>query len=778
MVFTIFKATTLLGAVAADYQPTEHGFRMSAGDAQVEVAIEGQSAFRVSIAHSGDTAQQLPSRMLEKKQEYAQFDIKEEPEGTSLSTQFGSITLNNDASFKLSDSQGNVLVQSDVLTSFDGTYVTTSLGKASSTGDQSVYYGAGAEAGSPMTMDHCTPTVCNHYSAGAVSFGPQYYAATDKYAALAVATHDWSANTDYWTEGKPNYANYVANWTSSADGVKWMAEGSSMDLYLMPAADTYAYLKSFGDLTGKPRVPPRYAFGFFAGRWGWTDQDYIGDILTQFRDGKYPADAFISDFEFFTYFNDYDIPPEGNSSYEDFGWSPVTFPEPEKQLKEYQDMGFKMGGIRKPRFGNPRYLDHLRENDWLLPEGLYNVNGQGRNANLSAPEAQKWLQEANQHYLDEGVSFWWNDEGEAYYYQFHDWNQAQWDGQKIYDANKRYFSLNRVFTPGMQRFGSAVWTGDISVSWESMAQQPLYLQNYNLAGNVYTGCDTGGFVGPNATAELLSRWYWSSAFFTIMRVHSSFTYSEHADAGLPILPHFPFLYGEEAGNAMRKALEMRYRMIPMLYSLGHEAYRTGAPITRPLLMEFGTDPQAVPIYDQWLIGSGVMTAPVLAEGGKRSVYLPVLPESQQWFEFDSVDAHAGGATMDVTVPLDASPVYVRSGTVVPLGPVVQHTGELPGDGTLEVQVYAGADGSFTFVEDDGDSYDYERGHVRSSDFTWTDASRTFSWSRGANHENLQHPSMFTHIVITFLSTEGRVQSPAKEFNDAGEYSFDAIEALV
>lgn len=514
---------------------------------------------------------------------------------------------------------------------------------------------------------------------------------------------------------------------------------------------------------------------FFAGRWGWTDRDYIEDTLKQFRDGHFPADAFISDFEFFTYFNDYDVTPEGNSSYEDFGWSPVTFPDPEAQLNEYERMGFKMGGIRKPRFGNPKYLDYLRENGWLLPEGLYNVNGQGRNANLSAPEAQQWLQEANQHYLDEGLSFWWNDEGEAYFYQFHDWNQAQFDGQNIFDANKRYFSLNRAFTPGMQKFGSGVWTGDISVSWESLGQQPLYLQNYNLAGNVYTGCDSGGFVGGNASAELLSRWYWSSAFMTIMRVHSSLSHSEHADAGEPITPHFPFLYGEEAGDAMRKALEMRYRLIPMLYSLGHEAYQTGAPITRPLLMEFGTDPQAVAIYDQWLVGSGLMTAPVLAEGGKRSVYFPALPASQLWFEFDSSETHAGGTSEDITVPLDASPVYVRSGTIVPLGPVVQHTGELPGDGTLEVQVYAGIDGSFTLTEDDGDSYDYEKGVVRSSLFKWADAQRTVSWNRNAD---VHHSSMFTRIVITVFSPQGRVQSPVMELEARGEYTFDLVEALV
>merc|ERR1719215_512480 len=124
---------------------------------------------------------------------------------------------------------------------------------------------------------------------------------------------------------------------------------------------------------------------------------------------------------------------------------------------------------------------------------------------------------------------------------------------------------------------------------------------------------------------------------------------------------------------MRKALEMRYRLIPMLYSLGHEAYQSGAPITRPLLMECGTDSVAAAIHDQWLVGSGLMTAPVLSEGGRRSVYLPMLPEPELWFEFDSAKTHAGGTTKDITVALDSSPVYVRSGTIVPLGPIVQST---------------------------------------------------------------------------------------------------------
>ena len=162
MALTILKVATFLGTAAADHQPTEHGFRMSTGDAQVEVAIEGKSAFRVSIAHAGGVPQQRSSRMLAQQTEHAQFDIQEDPQGTTLHTKFGSIILSNDASFKFSDSLGNVLVQSDILSTFDGTHLTAFLGKASTGSDRSTYYGAGAQAGSPLTMDHSTPTVSNH----------------------------------------------------------------------------------------------------------------------------------------------------------------------------------------------------------------------------------------------------------------------------------------------------------------------------------------------------------------------------------------------------------------------------------------------------------------------------------------------------------------------------------------------------------------------------------------------------------------------------------------
>jgi len=787
----VIAAVPLIGLAAAGFQRTAGGFQTKTGGALVEIAVEGESAFRVSISHNGEPKRR-ESQMLAPKDRQVELMIGHDKDKICLKTSFGRACINENGSFEMEDSAGKALIQSSVLSSYENGYITVSLDKPVP-GTQSVYYGAGAKAGASMQQTQAQPWIINHYGEGAEAWAPQYYSVTDSYAALAVSAQDWSNRTDYWSINSdvlvPDFGKYPANWTSSQVGVTWLADGPSLDLYLMPAHDIYAHLKAHADLTGKPRVPPRYAFGFLASRWGWTDQQYIEEVLGKFRSEKFPLDGFITDFEFFGTFNDYDIPNEGDSNYEDFSWNKQLFPDPVHQLKRYKEMGFHMGAIRKPRFGNPKYLLELKEHDWLLPDNLNQelyLKGPGRHINFTTQEAKEWYAEKNQHYLDEGISFWWNDEGEAYYFQFQDWNVAQEIGFKQRDTNERFFSLNRVYTPGMQRSGASVWTGDIPVSWQALQQQPGYMHNYNLAGNVYLACDSGGFAGgANVSSELLARWYWSSAFFPVMRVHSSCTTNGHDcvvnGETLPTTPHFPFLFGKEAADAMRNALEMRYKMIPMLYSLGHLAYETGAPITRPLIMEFDAEDEVDGvalggIEDQWLVGDGLMTAPVLTEGGQRRVRFPHLLQGEVWYEFGSVE-HAKSDTSDYKVSLQETLVFVRSGTLVPLGPVIQHTGELPGpDAQLEMHVYAGRDGTFTLVEDDGESRDYEIGFVRRTRFHWDDESATISWKVAGE---ASHASMFDRLVVKLFSVDaGAKTSDVVRLGEDGSYQFAFDQTLV
>ena len=243
----------------------------------------------------------------------------------------------------------------------------------------------------------------------------------------------------------------------------------------------------------------------------------------------------------------------------------------------------------------------------------------------------------------------------------------------------------------MSRLGAVVWTGDVSTTWDALSTQPGTMLNWGLAGVGLVTCDTGGFSGSDDTPELLVRWYQVAVFMSVMRVHST-----NSDT-----PHFPFLYGQTAGDAMRRALNLRYQLIPYHYSLAHMAFRpNGLPIMRPLLWEYPDDPSVAEMTSQWFDGQDIMAAPVLAEGNATNVYLP----KGTWFEFNTTTTHVGPTTLSLTnVALDHVPVYVRPGGVVTLGPVIQHTGQMPG-GPLQVQVYSGANGSFTLVEDDGMTY--------------------------------------------------------------------------
>jgi alpha-glucosidase len=222
----------------------------------------------------------------------------------------------------------------------------------------------------------------------------------------------------------------------------------------------------------------------------------------------------------------------------------------------------------------------------------------------------------------------------------------------------------------------------------------------------------------------------AGVFFPVMRTHSEYN----------MVPHFPWLFGPEALAAIKQALELRYQLIPYYYSLAHEANETGVPLMRPLLMEFPDDPQVANLSNQWLMGPGLMAAPILDPSGSRSVYLP----KDSWYRFNSSGRLEGGQTLQVTAALNEIPIYVRAGTILPIGPVIEHTAQLPG-GPLEVQVYPGKDATFAFVEDDGESTAYLKGASRHTIFHWDDAAGKLSWTVEGTYDG---PSCFKKMVVS------------------------------
>jgi alpha-glucosidase len=326
---------------------------------------------------------------------------------------------------------------------------------------------------------------------------------------------------------------------------------------------------------------------------------------------------------------------------------------------------------------------------WLMGQGgdpSGRPNG-SRNTNFSLPAFFDYYSSANAGYLQDGVQFFWNDEGEDDYFTFSQWSASQVQGLAAYDASRRYFSINRAFAPGAARLGAIAWTGDISDTWGDLANQPGYFLNWGIAGQPWVTCDTGGFAGGDESALLLARWYGMAAAMPVMRVHST-----NSD-----VPHFPFpeLWGQEASDAMRAHLVLRYALLPYTYSLAHVTHRTGVPLARPLALQFPGDAAAAGLTAQWMLGEGVLVAPVLSADNATTAYLP----AGLWYAWGSGSASTGPTTLALTaVPLGRVPMYALAGSIVPTAPPLQFSDALPG-GPLQVAVYAGADGVFTLYED-------------------------------------------------------------------------------
>jgi alpha-glucosidase len=557
---------------------------------------------------------------------------------------------------------------------------------------------------------------------------------------VAVIPYFWS-DTGYSVLAVTANDNRPASWSAAKDGhaVTWTFPGTTADLYLMPSATLKDAAKNYARLTGYAPVPPRWTFGYLQSRWGWADRKYIEDTLAKFQQFDLPVDAFIYDFEWYTPTPDYALPARGRPDFKDFSWHTNLFPDPATQIANYKAQGVHFVGIRKPRMGNSDTLAMMREKHWNLPGLSSREKFESRDVDFANPDFREWYISQSAPLLAAGVDGWWNDEGEAAYTMYYYWNLTEKEALARYRPGARLWTLNRAFSPGLQRLGAAAWTGDIKSSWATLAATPTALMNWSLAGLPYETCDIGGFIG-NPSPELLSRWMEAGVFFPVMRSHSEFEET----------PRFPWLFGDDALNAIRNALDLRYRLIPYYYSLAYETFETGVPIMRPLVMEYPNDPNVANLSDEWLMGSSLLAAPILQPGGKRIVYLP----AGKWYPFESNIPTDGGQTSEVTASLNEIPVFVRAGTLLPLGPIIQHTSQMPG-GPLELEIYPGRDATFTLTEDDGSTTNYVEGQSLRITFKWDNNSGQLTWTSSGNY---QGNDVYQRLHVMVFDPAGKKQA--------------------
>jgi alpha-glucosidase len=281
-------------------------------------------------------------------------------------------------------------------------------------------------------------------------------------------------------------------------------------------------------------------------------------------------------------------------------------------------------------------------------------------------------------------------------------SRSTFEGLSRLQPDKRAFVLTRSTFAGGQRY-AALWTGDASTDWPSLRQSVCTLLGLGISGFPFVGSDIGGF-GQMPSGELLTRWLQTAVFYPFMRMHTPIDTPDKE----------PWSFGWRYEAVNKRAIELRYELLPYIYNVMQQASETGVPALRPLFLDFPDDAKAATIDDEFLFGSDLLVAPVLSEGAQsRTVYLP----AGDWYNYWTGHYYSGPASFSIPVTLDSIPIYVRGGGFIFRQPVVQNTGQMPGN-PLRVLIAPG-NSSVSLYEDDGESLKYRHGDFMRRKFTQT-----------------------------------------------------------
>jgi len=335
---------------------------------------------------------------------------------------------------------------------------------------------------------------------------------------------------------------------------------------------------------------------------------------------------------------------------------------------------------------------------------------------------------------------------------------AVYKGQRAADENKRVVILTRSAFTGQQRNGIINWSGDISANWDTLRRQIPAGLNFGISGFPYWTTDVGGFFRPRdqytsaAYHELLIRWFQFGAFSPIFRVHG---YQSETEM---------WKYGPQVESILREYDELRYRLMPYIYSTAWGVTNRGETMMKALPFVYPGDQSLRDVSDQFLFGDSLLINPVTEPNATTRKI--ILPAGSDWYDFWSGQKSRGGQTIVADAPLDKMPILVREGSIVPLGPKVQYAAE--NQDPTELRIYGGKDADFQLYEDSGDGYAYERGERATINLHWNDKSRELTiGERSGSFPGLRSKRTF-NIVLT-RSERGVGLEPAKEYDRSVAY---------
>lgn len=522
--------------------------------------------------------------------------------------------------------------------------------------------------------------------------------------------------------------------------------GACSDYYFMYGIDMDGVIARVRELTGEAPMFPLWTMGFWQCRERYKSQDELLEVVHKYRKLGIPLDGIIQDWQYWG----------PNSNWNSMSFDNPEFPEPQKMIDEVHRNNAHLMISVWASFGanTPQYKE-------MEPKGmLYDIMTWPMDSvkpyDAFNPEAREIYWRYMKNLFDLGVDAWWTDCTEPDHFRIREsdfdlptylgsfrkvrnafplqTNKGIYEHLRAATSNKRAFLMSRSAFMGQQRYAAASWSGDVDGCWEDFKEQIPAGLNFSLCGIPYWNSDIGGFSPwryPNglkdpAYHELQVRWFQFGTFCPIMRSHNTGFPSEIYQFGKE---------GDWAYDTQVKYVHLRYRLLPYIYSMCWGITDRQESMMRALVMDFPHDPLVYDMGNEYLFGNSILVAPVTdslytartATGTEVRMDTPktwpvYLPMGTDWYDFWTMEKQPGGQTIRKEVPIDIIPLYIKAGTILPMGPPVQFASEKSWD-NLEVRIYPGKDARFVLYEDESDNYNYEEGKYSTIHFIWNDASR-------------------------------------------------------
>lgn len=491
--------------------------------------------------------------------------------------------------------------------------------------------------------------------------------------------------------------------------------------YTIFAGNGDEVIASYRELTGPAPMLPIWAFGYIHCRERYQTQEELLENARTFRQKGLPIDVIVQDWQYW-----------GRHGWNAMRFDEERYPDPAEMVRQLHEMNMRMMISVWSKIDKQSAVGKEME-----AKGYY-IPGSDWIDFFNSDAATAYWNHFSGKLLPYAIDAWWLDATEPENDDLQNRkirngtlpgellrnvyplyvNRTVYEGLRRDDPGRRAFILTRSAFSGMQRYGTATWSGDVGHDWETLRRQITAGLGQMSTGLPWWTYDAGGFFRPadqytnTAYRELFIRWFQTAVFFPLLRVHGYMSNTE------------PWRYGEEVEKVVSQTLDLRYRLLPYIYSEASRISMKGSTLMRPLAMDFADDPAALEQKHQFMFGPSLLICPVTEPDVKKwSLYLP--KQEKGWIDFQSGKLHEGGKFIEVPVDLTAIPLFVRAGSIIPLGPTRQYTSEQTGE-PMEICIYPGGDISYTLYEDEGDNYHYEEGLFSTIGLSWDDSESTLT----------------------------------------------------